>query len=159
MIHGVIIKELVTHADERGFFREIIRTTDVFFKEGFGQLSHSLVYPGVIKAWHAHKCQGQWNYVAVGSLKVVLCDLRRDSPTFRERAEFIAGDDQPARVYYFPAGVLHGYKCINGPVHVIYVTSGVYDLADEVRLSHDDSSVGYDWLNGLSGKQMSDRLV
>ena len=34
MIEGVEIKELVTHADERGFFREMIRVTDGFFGEG-----------------------------------------------------------------------------------------------------------------------------
>ena len=33
---GVETKELVTHADERGFFREIIRESDAFF-EHFGQ--------------------------------------------------------------------------------------------------------------------------
>lgn len=146
MIHGVIIKELITHADERGFFREIIRITDGFFKEGFGQLSHSLVYPGVIKAWHAHKFQGQWNYVAVGLLKVVLFDFRPDSPTFREKMELFAGDNQPAQVYYFPAGVLHGYKCINGPMHIIYITSGIYDLVDEVRISQNAPEINYNWL-------------
>ena len=34
-IEGVVVRELVTHSDERGFFREIIRVTDEFFKEGF----------------------------------------------------------------------------------------------------------------------------
>ena len=145
MIQGVIVKDLVTHADERGFFREIIRVTDGFFKEGFGQLSHSLVYPGVIKAWHAHKLQGQWNYVACGLLKVVLCDFRPASPTFREKTEFFAGDNQPEQVYYFPAGVLHGYQCINGPMHIIYVTSGVYDQTDEIRIPQDTPEIGYNW--------------
>jgi dTDP-4-dehydrorhamnose 3,5-epimerase-like enzyme len=31
LIDGVEIKELVTHPDERGFFREMIRVTDSFF--------------------------------------------------------------------------------------------------------------------------------
>jgi dTDP-4-dehydrorhamnose 3,5-epimerase len=149
MIEGVIIKELVTHADERGFFREIIRLTDDFFAEGFGQLSHSLVYPGVVKAWHAHRQQTQWTYVACGLLKVALHDGRPQSPTYRQTMEILVGDYQPARVYCFPPGVAHGYCCVGGPAHVIYVTSGVYDLSDEVRLPHDDSSIGYDWLKGL----------
>jgi dTDP-4-dehydrorhamnose 3,5-epimerase len=34
MIDGVVIKELVTHTDERGFFREIIRATDDFSVRG-----------------------------------------------------------------------------------------------------------------------------
>jgi len=45
LIDGVVFKELVTHTDERGFFREIIRVTDGFFGAGFGQWSHSLMYP------------------------------------------------------------------------------------------------------------------
>jgi dTDP-4-dehydrorhamnose 3,5-epimerase-like enzyme len=42
--------------------------------------------------------------------------------------------------------VLHGYRCLQGPAHVIYVTSGVYDLADEVRIPRDERSIGYDWM-------------
>ena len=66
MIEGVIFKDLVTHTDERGFFREIIRVTDGFFSEGFGQWSHSLMYTGVAKAWHIHQKQVDWWYVAGG---------------------------------------------------------------------------------------------
>jgi dTDP-4-dehydrorhamnose 3,5-epimerase len=149
MIEGVVIKELVTHADERGFFREIIRVTDDFFPPGFGQLSHSLVYPGVVKAWHAHRQQTQWTYVVSGLLKVVLFDGRSESPTYRQTIEILVGDNQPTQVVYsFPPGVLHGYRCVGGPAHVIYVTSGVYDLSDEVRMPHDDPSIRYDWLKG-----------
>jgi dTDP-4-dehydrorhamnose 3,5-epimerase len=152
MIEGVVIKELVTHADERGFFREIIRMTDDFFAEGFGQLSHSLVYPGVVKAWHAHRQQTQWTYVAGGLLKVALHDGRLQSSTYHETMDFMVGDNQPVRVYCFPPGVVHGYRCIDGPAHVIYVTSGIYDLSDEVRLPHDDPSIGFDWLKGPAVK-------
>ena len=148
MIEGVVIKELVTHSDERGFFREVIRATDDLFAAGFGQLSHSLVYPGVVKAWHAHRQQTQWTYIAFGLLKVALHDGRPESPTYRETMEMLTGDGQLARVYCFPPGVAHGYRCIHGPAHVLYVTSGVYDLSDEVRLPSNDSSFGYDWLSG-----------
>jgi dTDP-4-dehydrorhamnose 3,5-epimerase len=148
MIDGVVIKELVTHNDTRGFFREIIRVTDGFFSEGFGQLSHSLVHRDVVKAWHAHRQQSQWTYVACGRLKVALHDGRPQSSTYRQTMEFLAGDDQPARVYSFPPGVLHGYRCVEGPAHVIYVTSAVYDLSDEVRIAHDDPEINFDWLQG-----------
>ena len=146
MIEGVLIHELITHTDERGFFREIIRSSDPFFDPGFGQLSHSLVYPGIVKAWHAHKFQTQWNYVVLGLIKVVLHDLRPQSPTYQETMEFLAGDNQPAKVYSFPPRVAHGYKCLHGPMHIIYVTSGLYDLEDEVRIPFGDPGIGYDWL-------------
>jgi len=147
MIEGVLIKDLITHTDERGFFRELIRDSDDFFAEGFGQLSLSIVYAGVVKAWHAHKFQTQWTYVISGLLKVALFDNRPTSKTHQQTQEFLAGDYQPSFVYRLPPGVLHGYKCIHGPTQVIYVTSGVYDLSDEIRISHDDPAIGYDWLN------------
>lgn len=152
MIDGVATKELLTHADERGFFREIIRSTDDFFSAGFGQLSHALVYTGVVKAWHAHRRQTQWNYVVAGLIKVALHDTRPDSPTYRQTMEFITGDHQPVRAYAFPPGVAHGYRCLQGPMHIIYVTSGVYDPTEEVRIPHDDPAIGYEWLKGTEIK-------
>jgi dTDP-4-dehydrorhamnose 3,5-epimerase len=145
MIDGVVIKKLVTHSDERGFFRELIRKNDDFFAAGFGQLSHSLAQEGVIKAWHYHHEQTQWNYPATGLLQVVLHDNRPDSPTFGKQLEFLCGEGQPEQVYSFPPGVLHGYKAVQGPVQMFYVTSGTYDLEDEGRLPQDDPSVDYDW--------------
>jgi dTDP-4-dehydrorhamnose 3,5-epimerase len=145
MIDGVAFRDLVTHADERGFFREIVRANDDFFAAGFGQLSHSLVHTGVLKAWHAHREQSQWNYVVTGLIKVALHDTREGSETYRETMEFWAGDNQQVRVYFFPPGVAHGYRCLDGPMNIIYVTSGTYDLEDEVRLPHDDAAIGYDW--------------
>jgi dTDP-4-dehydrorhamnose 3,5-epimerase len=150
MIEGVTVKKLVTHSDDRGFFREVIRVTDPFFTEGFGQLSHSLVYPGIVKAWHMHKLQSQWTYVVAGVLKVTLHDCRSNSPTFRKTLELIVGDQQPAAVYTLPPGVAHGYRCISGPAHVLYVTSGTYDIADEIRLPHNDPEINYDWLSGTA---------
>lgn len=145
MIEGVEFKDLVTHVDERGFFRELIRAGDGFFQPGFGQLSHSLVHTGIAKAWHLHREQTQWTYVLCGVLKVALHDCRPGSPTYRATHEFLAGDHQSARIYRLPAGVAHGYRCLSGPAHVIYVTSGTYDPADEQRLAHDDPAIGYDW--------------
>jgi dTDP-4-dehydrorhamnose 3,5-epimerase len=146
MIADVVFKNLITNTDERGYFRELIRVTDVFFKEGFGQWSHSLMYTGVAKAWHFHLEQIDWWYVASGVLKVALHDLRKDSSTHGQTMDFLMGDHQPARVVRIPAGVAHGCKAISGPVHLFYITSKVYDPQDEGRIAHDDTIIGYDWM-------------
>ena len=146
MLDGVALKELVTQTDERGFFQEIIRVNDDFFKEGFGQWSHSLLYTGVVKAWHIHRLQVDWWFVASGVLKAVLFDMRRESPTYRQTTEICMGDHQPAQVLRVPPGVAHGCKCISGPVHLFYITSRVYDPGDEGRIPHDSPEIGYDWL-------------
>lgn len=150
MIEGVVLKDLVTHGDERGFFREIIRVTDDFFKEGFGQWSHSLLYQGVAKAWHIHKRQVDWWYVATGVLKVVLYDTRDGSSSRGETMEFLMGDNQPASILRVPTGVAHGCKAVSATVNLFYVTSLVYDPMDEGRISHDDPDIGYDWTAGAT---------
>lgn len=148
MIEGVDTKSLKTHFDERGFFREIIRVTDDFFHEGFAQWSHSLVHSGVAKAWHIHKQQTDWMYVATGAMKVVLYDTRPDSPTSGESMEILMGELYPAEVVKIPPGVAHGYKVLDGPAHVFYITSHTYNPDDEGRIPHDDPSIGYDWTAG-----------
>jgi dTDP-4-dehydrorhamnose 3,5-epimerase len=147
-IEGVVLKPLVTHRDERGYFREIIRDSDPFFAEGFAQWSHSLMHTGVAKAWHIHQKQVDWWYVVAGVLKVALHDRREASPTRGVTLEFFMGDEHPAHCVRIPPGVAHGCKCLSGPAHLIYVTSRVYDPADEGRIPHDDASIGYDWVAG-----------
>lgn len=149
MIHGVEIKELDAHADERRVFREIIRATDRFFEEGFGQLSYARINAGVAVAWHVHKTQVDWWYVPFGTLKVVLHDSRADSPTAGQIDELILGPDYGHRVVKIPAGVAHGYKAIGGVTHLFYVTSSPYDPEEEGRIPHDDPEIGYDWMADL----------
>ena len=144
-IKGVVIKTLVTHRDQRGFFRELIRVSDEFFSE-FGQWSQSIMYEGVIKAWHFHRKQTDWWYVSHGVLKVALHDLREDSPTFRVTQDFLMGEHQEPIVVAIPPGVAHGCKVVSGPAGLFYVTSSIYDPKDEGRLGHDDPLIGYDWL-------------
>jgi dTDP-4-dehydrorhamnose 3,5-epimerase len=147
MIEGVEIKQLTTHPDERGFFREVIRVTDSFFSEGFAQLSHSFMHAGVAKAWHIHKTQVDWWYVPSGAVKLALYDAREGSPTRGERQEILLGDSYPAQAVRIPPGVAHGCRAL-APTHLLYVTSRTYDPAEEGRIAHDDATIGYNWLAG-----------
>lgn len=152
MIDGVEIKDLVTHPDDRGFFREIIRVTDDFFTDGFGQWSHSMMFNGVIKAWHYHHRQTDWWYVVNGVLRIGLHDLRPDSPTHKQTMDFLMGDFQKPIIIKIPPGVAHGCKVVQGPVNLFYITSRVYDPQDEIRIPFDDREIGFDWLAGPSIK-------
>ena len=150
MIHGVMVKELVRHPDERGFFEEMIRKTDDFFAEGFAQVSHSFMHEGVVKAWHIHKTQIDWWYVVQGQVKAVLYDARPESPTYKETNEFqLNVPDKPNIVLKIPFGVAHGLKVIKGPADLVYVTSGIYSKDEEGRIQYDDKEIGYDWIDGM----------
>jgi dTDP-4-dehydrorhamnose 3,5-epimerase len=146
LIVGVEIKQLMTHSDERGFFRELIRVSDGFFGEGsFGQLSHSLMHPGSGKGWHYHPHQTDWWYV-IGDLKVALYDLREDSATHRQLNEVFMGDHYGSTILKIPPMVAHGCRALD-TTHMLYVTSSVYDPAEEGRIPHDDPDIGYDFVS------------
>ncbi len=149
MINDVHYKDVITNSDDRGFFRELIRTTDdPFFIEGFGQWSLSLMFDGVIKAWHYHNVQTDWWYVVSGVLRVGLCDLRPDSSTNKQTMDFLLGDFQPVKILKIPPGVAHGCKTVQGPVNLLYVTSHVYNIADEIRIPFNTEDIEFDWLKG-----------
>lgn len=149
MINGVMIKNLVRHPDERGYFEELIRKTDEFFREGFGQLSHTFMAAGVVKAWHVHKTQIDWWFCTTGKIKAALYDKRENSTTFRELNEFIMGEESDNIMLKIPSGVAHGMKILEGPCHVIYVTSAIYNPEEEGRIPYDDKEIGYDWVQGV----------
>jgi len=148
MIDGVVFKTLDTHADERGFFRELIRSNDPFFADSFGQWSHSMVQSGVIKAWHLHRLQTDWWYIALGLVRVGLYDTRAEASTYQETMDFLMGDRQPSLVIKIPPGVAHGYKILTGPAHVFYVTSHIYDPQDDLRMPEDAPEIEFDWQKG-----------
>jgi len=144
-----MIKKLTRHPDERGYFEEIIRVTDDFFKEGFGQLSHSYMVAGVVKAWHLHTTQIDWWFCVTGKIKAALYDKRDGSPTKGETNEFMLGDTPDNIVLKIPAGVAHGMKVLEGPCHFVYATSSIYNPQEEGRISYEDRGIGYDWVQGI----------
>lgn len=145
-IHDIVIKKLVTHSDDRGFFREILRDDDALLQR-FGQTSVTKTYPGVIKAFHWHKNQDDIWYVLDGMARIVLYDMRKDSPTYAETQVIYAGEDNHL-IVYIPSGVAHGYQVLGDkPVILFYHVTKSYNPADpdEERIPWDDPVIGFDW--------------
>src|SRR5207244_4330016 len=152
-IDGVVLKELVTHVDERGFFREVIRESDEFF-DHFGQWSHSLMYPGVAKAWHIHQRQTDWWYV-IGALKVALYDTRADSPTRGQLMEFLMGDGKPGCLK-IPPGVAHGCRAL-ALTNLLDKLTYAGNLANLAEL---DGQPGYRFVHGdICDEKLVDSLA
>lgn len=157
-IDGVEIKELKSHGDQRGFFREILRATDPAFHGGvFGQWSHSKMAKDVVKAWHYHHIQTDWWYIPFGLVQTVLFDNRPESKTYQQKMVFLMGDKMEFGgetnglltnefTVRIPPGVLHGLKVLseNG-AHIMYITSITYDPNEEGRFAYNSSFVGHDW--------------
>ncbi len=146
MIDGVIVKKLKVIADERGRLMEILRSDDNFF-EKFGQVYMTTAYPGVVKGWHYHKKQSDNMAVVKGMMKIVLYDSRKESATFGEVNEIIAGIHNPVLVN-IPPFVYHGFKCISEDEAIVVNTpTEVYNYAepDEFRVPAHGSDIPYSW--------------
>ena len=148
LIAGVRLEPLAVWPDDRGHFLEVLRAGrglagDYAFDTT--QVSATVTYPGVIKAFHYHLVQVDCWTVVSGMLQVALVDLRRDSPTFGHRNTLYVGDRRAWQVR-IPPGVAHGYKVIGpDPGVLVYVTSHFYNPGDELRLPYDDARLAYDW--------------
>lgn len=133
MIKGVVIKNIKSNNDYRGFFREIMKKTDTYTDVTFKQISHSKVKRFIKKGWHVHKKQYQWNYLLKGKIEVYLLDLRKSSKTYKKKIKFIVSDNKPT-IYFFPPNIGHGYIALKKENHIIYGTSGVYSVSEEYKL-------------------------
>jgi dTDP-4-dehydrorhamnose 3,5-epimerase len=145
-IRGVVVKELVRYCDERGYLLEVLRDDDGLLSR-FGQSTYTLTYPGVIKAFHWHRHQDDLWFIAQGEARVVLHDLREDSPTKGVTQVIYAGEHRPLLIL-IPAGVAHGYQVLGSkPLGLFYHTTRSYDPRnpDEERIPYDDPAIGFDW--------------
>ena len=90
----------------------------------------------VVKAWRQE-----------GMAKIVLCDMRDDSPTKGEVNEFFVGEKNPILIR-IPVGVAHGMKAIGTePAYMLNVPDRPYDYRDpdEFRIPPHDGQIPYDW--------------
>jgi len=133
-INGVYFKKIKSNIDKRGFFREIFRD-DFLIKKKLRQISHSFIKKNIIKAWHLHQKQSQWNYLLKGKIKLYLFDTRPSSKTYKKHTTFNIDSKKSSIMYFFPAGVAHGYLTLSNENHMIYGTSGLYNPSEEYKIN------------------------
>ena len=146
MIKDVRIKKVVRHNDDRGYFCEVLKDDDKFFKN-IKQTSYTETFPGVIKAFHYHEKQDDIWFVVSGMAQVVLHDLRENSESRGETQVIYAGEDNPLLIY-IPIGVAHGYRVLgNKKVGLFYHTTESYNAEDpdEKRIPFDSPEIGFNW--------------
>lgn len=84
LIEGVVIKEVPTHADQRGSVFEMLdprwnwHPDPIVFAYSFS------IRPGFVKGWNLHKEHEDRYFLLQGEMQLVLYDLRPDSPTCGE---------------------------------------------------------------------------
>ena len=122
----------------------MLRNDDPHFTE-FGEIYFSVVYPGVIKGWHLHS-RMTINYAVVdGSIKLVLYDQRKSSPTYQRIQEIVFGqvNYQLVRV---PPGVVNGFTAVGGQRALVANCADIpHDPNEITRIDPFTPTIPYDW--------------
>jgi dTDP-4-dehydrorhamnose 3,5-epimerase len=143
LIAGVYVVEPTVHGDQRGLFIETYRREWIPGAREMIQSNRSNKQAGAIVGLHYHLHQADYWYVPVGTIRVVLHDLRAGGPTDRAtQCLDISGVDH--RGVFIPPGVAHGFAALTDVV-MTYLVDGYYNPADELGVAWDDPDVGADW--------------
>ena len=151
-LSGVIVLENTVRNDDRGFFAEIYRESEVGrhgVPDRFVQDNHSRSRKGVLRGLHFQAPDPQAKLVTCirGAIWDVVVDIRPDSPTFGEWEAWVL-DDALGRVLYCPDGFAHGFVALSDTADVVYKCSSYY-RADAARfIRFDDPEIGIRWPGG-----------
>ena len=146
MINGVVTKSLRLLSDERGYLMEILRDDDELFTK-FGQVYVTACYPGIVKAWHAHRDQSDYICCLQGTAKLGLYDEREGSPTCGQTQSFVLGVLNPLLVRV-PPMVWHGFTPVGGEMTLMLNVPTAhynYDDPDELRRDPFDPEIDFQW--------------
>jgi dTDP-4-dehydrorhamnose 3,5-epimerase len=142
-IEGVILKQLKSHDDHRGWLIELYRD-DELPREAIPVMCYiSQTLVGVARGPHEHVFQTDYfAFVGPGDFTLYLWDIRAKSPTWGNRIKMQVGQSNKQAVIV-PPGVVHAYKNSgNSPGWVINLPNQLYagkdrkEPVDEIR--HED---------------------
>jgi len=144
MIEGVQIMQLRKIPDERGTIMHGIRKDNI--PNDFGEVYFKKIYPGVVNGWHVHETL-ILNYIClVGMIKLVLYDMRKNSPTQREIQEIFLGEDNYCLVH-IPSGIANGSKGMGTPYSLMVNVASEPHNPDikYLRIDPHSGEIPYDW--------------
>lgn len=146
---GLVLLEPEVHADERGFFVETYRASDIAaagIEATFVQENHSRSGRGTIRGLHFSIQPGQAKLIRVarGRILDVAVDIRRGSPTFGQHESFEL-DDVTHRQVFLPVGIAHGFCVLSDVADVCYRVDAYYDSAAERGVAWDDPALAIPW--------------
>ena len=147
-IPGLLLIEMPTHKDARGFFREVTRMNVlekiIGDKFKIKQWNHAKSKPKVVRGLHAES-HNKLIYPVSGKMFAAIADLRPDSPTFGKVETFNFSEDNP-KALYIPKG-LGNSVCALGTknVNYLYLIDKYYDGSDTKAVAWDDQDLNIKW--------------
>ena len=149
-IPDVILIEVDTYPDDRGFFRETYKESGYAqsgFPWTFVQANFSKSRKGVIRGLHfQYQPAGIGKLISVtrGRIMDVAADIRPGSPTYKKwvSAE-LSGEN--GSMLYVPPGFAHGFCALEDECFVNYMMTGEFSPAHDAGVRWNDSEIGVEW--------------
>lgn len=148
-IEGVIIVDVKSYGDERGYFMETYKKPD-FVAGGidvdFVQDNQSSSTKGVLRGLHFQINHPQSKLVRVVSGEVfdVAVDLREGSSTYG-KWEGVVLSAENKRQFFIPRGFAHGFLVLSETAEFCYKCDDIYHPNDEGGLMWNDPAIGIEW--------------
>lgn len=144
LIDGVTVTPLVARTDHRGSLTELLTTRDGLI-EPIVHVYEVEAKAGSIRGWVYHRHQFDRLAYTRGYFKVVLFDIRKDSPTLNKLSVLILGQERPS-LLRIPPFVAHGVQNLGfEDATFINMPTRVYDPRDpdKCRLPIDDPRIPF----------------
>ena len=143
-IEGVVIRPLNRIPDERGTIMHGVRNDNIL--NDFGEIYFKKLYKNVINGWHVHETL-ILNYICIyGMIKLVLYDMRDNSPTKGNLKEIFFGEDNYCLVHLTP-GIANRSNGMWAPHSILCnVASEPHDPSKKyLRIDPHSGDIDYDW--------------
>lgn len=147
-IEGLLIVEGgQTFSDDRGFFREPFRRNE--FEEALGhewvhvQENHAFSTKNVLRGIHV----APWDkfiYCPYGEVLVVIVDVRKDSPTFKQVFKLQIGFSNKVKLF-IPKGLGNSYLILSEEAVYEYQVNEYYAAGAEKGIAWNDPELAIDW--------------
>lgn len=150
-INGAWLVRSPVHNDERGYFREWFKASEIATATGLAfhaqQANISSSKKGVLRGIHyslASEGQGKWITCISGSIWDVVVDIRPTSPTFKKWVGFelnaMSGDS-----LFISEGLGHGFISLEHHSTVAYLLTSKYEPLKEFEIHPLDPDLAIDW--------------
>ncbi len=159
-IPGLLIIELQSFTDERGFFVETY-SQDRYREAGiaveFVQDNLSASKRGVLRGLHFQAppfAQGKLVTVFQGRVLDVAVDIRFGSPTFGQHVA-VELSAENKKQFWIPAGFAHGFVALEHDTLFAYKCTAPYSKEHDRGIRWNDPALGIDW--GVSEPIVSEK--
>lgn len=146
-IPGLLLIQRKTFPDERGFFRETVRISEMEQAIGFpfhvAQVNHARSARDTLRGIHA----APWNklvYVVRGSVQAVIVDLRENSPAFGKHESFTIGEENRSSIF-IPKGCGNSYLVLSEDADYTYLTDEEWVPDKEIGIAWNDPTLNIRW--------------